>query len=97
MSYPKHQKNEPISPAKEPVKSLALRMNRAAGDLNPFLVVLAVGLLFLNLTLYLGMSVAHERFAWSQPLRANSYDASVDPPHSPSVFHEGANTGVAGN
>lgn len=39
-------------------KSFAVRINRAAHDLNPFLVLVAVGLLLLNLTFYLGMAVS---------------------------------------
>ena len=35
-----------------------MRINRAANELNPFLLVVAVGLLILNLTFYLGMAVS---------------------------------------
>ncbi|MBV8778488.1 MAG: hypothetical protein JO032_16500 [Alphaproteobacteria bacterium] len=47
--------------------SLVLRLDRAAGELNPFLVVLAIGLLILNVTLYLGMAAARQPDAWNQP------------------------------
>lgn len=36
----------------------AVRINRAAHDLNPFLVLVAVGLLLLNVTFYLGMAMS---------------------------------------
>ena len=45
-------------PDKEGIKSLTRRLDRAAADLNPFLMVLAVGLIVLNLTLYIGMAAA---------------------------------------
>jgi hypothetical protein len=38
--------------------ALSRRLDRAAADLNPFLTVLAVGLIVLNLTLYIGMAAA---------------------------------------
>jgi hypothetical protein len=38
--------------------SFVVRVNRAANDLNPFLVVVVVGLLLLNLTFYLGMAIS---------------------------------------
>jgi hypothetical protein len=41
--------------------SLPVRLNQAANDLNPFLIIVAVGLMILNLVLYLGMSVS-QRF-----------------------------------
>ncbi|HWB47899.1 MAG TPA: hypothetical protein VG651_02220 [Stellaceae bacterium] len=39
-------------------RSLLSRLDRAAGDLNPFLMALAVGLVVLNLTLYIGIAAA---------------------------------------
>ena len=41
---------------------LALRIDRAANDLNPFLLVVAIGLMVLNLTLYLGMVASRDPF-----------------------------------
>jgi hypothetical protein len=52
---------------KEPRVSLALRLDRAAGDLNPFLLVVTIGLLLLNVTLGLGLAVTQHRFAWPSP------------------------------
>ncbi len=53
-----------------------MRINRAANELNPFLVVVAVGLLILNLTFYLGMSVArHPTAAATAQSAANSAPA----------------------
>ncbi|HEU0216976.1 MAG TPA: hypothetical protein VFQ90_09965 [Stellaceae bacterium] len=37
---------------------MSRRLDRAAADLNPFLMVLAVGLIVLNLTLYIGIAAA---------------------------------------
>jgi hypothetical protein len=51
-----HDKSPDTS--KEGIKSLTGRLDRAAADLNPFLMVLAVGLIALNLTLYIGMAAA---------------------------------------
>jgi hypothetical protein len=50
---------------KEARAALASRISRAANDLNPVLMVLAIGLMVLNLTLYLGMAVSREPFPWS--------------------------------
>ena len=50
--------NEPVNNQTDGRNSLGVRINRAANELNPMLMVLAVGLLVLNITLYLGMSVS---------------------------------------
>lgn len=41
---------------KDTARSFALRLDQAAADLNPFLTALAVGLIVLNLMLYIGLS-----------------------------------------
>ena len=57
---------------------MARRLDRAAGELNPFLTVLAVGLIVLNLTLYIGMAAAEgtsARHFAAQPRASAAYDA----------------------
>lgn len=61
--YPPPQRDKSTNTANAKQASLAVRINRAANELNPFLVVLAVGLLILNLTFYLGMSVSQHTAA----------------------------------
>ena len=63
--------------------SLAVRINRAANDLNPMLMVLAIGLLVLNITLYLGMSVS----------RAHISGALAAPAAIATGFRQGPETG----
>ena len=58
MPYPPPRRDKSQNSANEKHASLAMRINRAANELNPFLVVVAVGLLILNFTFYLGMSVS---------------------------------------
>jgi uncharacterized protein (DUF983 family) len=53
---------------------MAPRLDRAASDLNPLLVVLAIGLMVLNLTLYIGMAVSRDPSLWA-PSRHISADA----------------------
>jgi hypothetical protein len=62
MQSPKPPDQKPIAKTKDERRAFVLRMDRAAGDLNPFLVVLTIGLLMLDLTLYLGMTVSREPF-----------------------------------
>lgn len=54
------------------VRTLVARLDRAAGDLNPVLTVLAVGLLFLNITLYLGLSASHGQLTWTPQRQAGA-------------------------
>jgi hypothetical protein len=61
--------------AKAPRGSLALRLNRAASDLNPILMVLAIGLSLLDITLYLGMSAARQS-AWMAPHQIGAHLAA---------------------
>jgi hypothetical protein len=58
MPSPEHPHDKSPDTSKEGIKSLSRRLDRAAADLNPFLMVLAVGLIVLNLTLYIGMAAA---------------------------------------
>ena len=74
MSYQERPEKKPLDASKGAPRSLALRIDRAASNLNPFLAVLAVGLLVLNLTLYLGIAAAHDSFVWSPPRHASSYE-----------------------
>ncbi len=94
MQFPERPKTKSLDAAKSPVKALAVRINRAADDLNPLLMVLAVGLLILNITLYLGMSVAREPFVWSQPQQSASPYAPATPP---AALNEGAFVSAPGN
>lgn len=67
MQYPERPKDKSPAVSKARVKSLVLRLDRAANDLNPILIVLAVGLMVLNLTLYIGMAAAGQSFVWTAP------------------------------
>lgn len=60
MQVPERPKQKPSAKAKDARGSFALRMDRAADGLNPFLVILTIGLLALDLTLYVGLSVSRE-------------------------------------
>ena len=68
--------------------ALALRLSHAAGELNPFLMVLAIGLLLLNLTLYLGLAAARTPFVWTSPHQVEGRAAKVTapPPIDPAAF-----------
>lgn len=81
MQAPEPPKDKSSARSKEPRASLALRIDRAAGDLNPFLLVLMIGLLMLNLTLYLGMMASRHPFVWAAPMQqaAPAADAAVTP------------------
>jgi hypothetical protein len=72
-------KRKPPNNAKEAPISLALRINRAAGDVNPVLMVFALGLLILNITFYLGMSLSREAVTWPS---ARQIGSSSAPPGS---------------
>jgi hypothetical protein len=54
MQSPERQKPKPVANETGPRASLALRIDRAASDFNPFLIIATIGLLILNVTLYLG-------------------------------------------
>jgi hypothetical protein len=49
-----------------------MRLNRAANELNPLLMLVAVGLLILDVTFYLGITASHESMAWRPPLQSAS-------------------------
>jgi hypothetical protein len=78
MPYPPPRRDKSQNSANEKHASLAMRINRAANELNPFLVVVALGLLILNLTFYLGMSVSQHP-ATATPAHSAAYSAPVDP------------------
>ena len=59
--------NEFPKQATETAKVLMRLVERVAGELNPFLMALVVGLAVLNLTLYIGMAAAREPFVWNAP------------------------------
>jgi hypothetical protein len=94
MPYPKRPGEKPFDADKNPVKALVVRIERAAGDLNPFLMVLAAGLLLLNLTLYLGMAAANDSFTMGRPRQDISHYAQ--PEATSATFHEGGSVS-AGN
>jgi len=58
MPYPPSSKGPNKGQQKQ--TPLPVRLNQAANDLNPFLIIVAVGLMILNLVLYLGMSVSQQ-------------------------------------
>jgi hypothetical protein len=80
MPYPEHPNDRPLDTSKTPVKALVM--------------VLAVGLVVLNLTLYLGMAAAQNSFAVARPRQDASYYAQ--PEATPATFHEGGSV-TAGN
>jgi hypothetical protein len=87
MPYPERRHEKSLDADKDPFKALMAKVERAAGDLNPLLMVLAVGLLLLNLTLYLGMAAAHDSLSASRPRQdAAPYTQSQS---SPVTFSEG--------
>jgi hypothetical protein len=64
--------------------SMVLRLDRAAGELNPFLIIVTIGLLILNLVLYLGLSVSRQPSLWAPPMRGIGTPAPVGNTASPS-------------
>jgi len=94
MPYPEHPSDKSLNAEKSQVKALAMRIERAAGDVNPFLMVLAAGLLLLNLTLYLGMAAAHDSFTPARPRQDTSF--YPQPEANPATFPEGGSVN-AGN
>jgi hypothetical protein len=95
MQYPPPPQDKSPHDPKEARASLALRLNRAANDLNPILIVFAVGLLVLNLTLYLGMAASRQPFIWMTPRQLGSRIAPATT--SSSSFNRGASVSAAGN
>jgi hypothetical protein len=75
------------TPSKGPDKgqekraSLPMRLNQAANELNPFLIIVAVGLMILNLVLYLGMSVSRQSSAGlvSHPYSTSTAESQAAP------------------
>ncbi|HZK90429.1 MAG TPA: hypothetical protein VFC56_09815 [Stellaceae bacterium] len=70
MEYPERPKPKAAASQKATRASLALRIDRAAGDVNPLLIVFAIGLMILNLTLFLGMAAARQPTLWAAPHQA---------------------------
>jgi len=62
-----------------------MRLNQAANELNPFLIVVAIGLMVLNLVLYLGMSVSQQfpARAAAHPYTAPTAATQLAPAASP--------------
>ena len=67
MPVPEPPKNKPLGERKDARAMLAVRLDRAANDLNPLLAVLVIGLLVLNLTLYIGMAASRDPSIWAPP------------------------------
>lgn len=84
MPDPAPQKSKSPNNANQRDASLTMRINRAANELNPFLVVVAVGLLILNVTFYLGMSMSRQPLVSSA---VHSYSAADD---TSTAFHTGS-------
>jgi len=80
MPPPQHPHDKSPDTSKAGVKSLSRRLDRAAADLNPFLMVLAVGLIVLNLTLYIGIAAAGGASAAAMRHPAASPHAAVSYP-----------------
>jgi hypothetical protein len=91
---PSPKRKPPNNPEKAPI-SLALRINRAAGDINPVLMVFALGLLILNITFYLGMSLSREDSAWPPVRQIGS--SSAPPGSSLSQLSQSAPVSAVGN
>ncbi len=94
MQQPPSPKRKPPNNPKEAV-SLALRINRAAGDVNPVLMVFALGLLILNITFYLGMSLSREASTWPSAQQIGS--SSAPPGSSLSQLSQSAPVSAVGN
>lgn len=71
--------------------SLTRRLDRAADALNPFLVLLVVGLGLLDLTLYVGLTVSRQPFVWTAPQHlggaAPDQVGAAGPVHSAGPHH----------
>jgi hypothetical protein len=94
MPYLPPSKNKPPARPKNAPSSLILRVDRAAGDLNPILIVFVVGLLALNLTFYLGISVSREGSPWRP---ARQIDSSAPPAGSSFAHFTAGTSAAAGN
>jgi|HubBroStandDraft_2_1064218.scaffolds.fasta_scaffold351193_2 hypothetical protein len=83
MQFPQRRNDKSPDRSKGTRRALALQLDRAAHDLNPILVIFAVGLMVLNLTLYIGMAAAGEPFVWTQPHQIGSRGAPAAMAASP--------------
>lgn len=84
MTYPPPRKDKAPGNGNEKHSSLAVRLNRAANEINPFLIVVAVGLLILNLTFYLGMSVSRHPVVPAAS-QSTGYSAPDAPSSAPQI------------
>jgi hypothetical protein len=87
MPYPERRNEKSLDADKDPFKTLMAKIERVAGDLNPLLMVMVVGLLLLDLTLYLGSAAAHDSLSAARPRPDMSYYPQSEP--SPVTFSEG--------
>ncbi|HTZ35629.1 MAG TPA: hypothetical protein VMB84_06350 [Stellaceae bacterium] len=71
---PEGRKDKPQAQSKSARATWTMRVDRAANDLNPMLVVVAIGLMVLNITLYIGMAASRQPAgAMRQGLVTSSY------------------------
>jgi hypothetical protein len=81
MQSPFSPDKHPRNPPKAARASLVLRLDRAAGYLNPFLILLVIGLTLLDLTLYLGLAASGQPFVRLAPHQVEApVDAAPQPP-----------------
>jgi hypothetical protein len=77
MPMPQHPRDKAPDTAKDLAKAFALRVDRAAGDLNPLLTALAIGLTVLNLTLYLGIAAVKDNLSASSARTTSNVHVSA--------------------
>ncbi|MBV9965929.1 MAG: hypothetical protein JO008_09545 [Alphaproteobacteria bacterium] len=79
MLHQEPPKRDPVPQHKGGARSLALRIDRAAADLNPVLLVLVIGLFILNVTLYMGIAASREPALWPAARPAAVHAAPAHP------------------
>jgi hypothetical protein len=77
---PMTSQNDPENRSPGYRSSLVLRLERAADSINPLLAVFAIGLLFLNITLYVGLAASHDSFIWTAPHKIADHSPSTPLP-----------------
>ena len=70
MSSLKHRKRRSPKNLKMYRLSLSRWFGRVTRGINPFLAMIAIGLLLLNITIYVERAVSHETFIWAGPHQA---------------------------
>jgi hypothetical protein len=70
----------PKEPSPEPRNPVLRGLERAAGQLNPFLTILAVGIAILDLICYVGIAGSRQLVPHQQALVATPARASADMP-----------------